>query len=358
MGIQVIKGGSISAYLKLAGDVALTSSLVSVVDQTNTVSGLQLATASIGLTMPTFLALPNWTNTLGTKDGFSSQQTVAVASVGTGVFRLIRNAYTINNTAAQTGSVTGYFLNATETALNGITHNLMDLQVNSATRFFVSRLGTATAEGLISTGNIINSSGGSYQWTSRSRMNAPSDGVITILNNASNDFGRLQLGGTTSSFPAIKRNGTVIDFRLADDSAYCDITAKVINAESVGLMAEFRNTISTALLINNGAGSNSITLRVRNTADGLNRNFYMDTLNLYLQKTSLGSVSIGTDVINASAVFQIDSTTKGFLMPRQTTAQILLIATPAAGLQVYNTTLNQPCFFDGTIWNKVNHSPM
>ena len=45
-------------------------------------------------------------------------------------------------------------------------------------------------------------------------------------------------------------------------------------------------------------------------------------------------------------------------MPRMTTAQILLITLPANGLQVYNTTLNQPCFYDGAIWNKVNHSPM
>lgn len=33
------------------------------------------------------------------------------------------------------------------------------------------------------------------------------------------------LGGTTSSFPAIKRNAAALNFRLADDSADCDITA-------------------------------------------------------------------------------------------------------------------------------------
>jgi hypothetical protein len=45
-------------------------------------------------------------------------------------------------------------------------------------------------------------------------------------------------------------------------------------------------------------------------------------------------------------------------MPRQTQAQILAIAAPANGLQVYNTDLAQPCFYDGTGWKKVNHSPM
>jgi hypothetical protein len=271
------------------------------------------------------------------------------SAAGSGNKRLANFEYTINNSGVQTGNATGLFLNATETALNGMTHNLMDLQVGGVSKFLVQR-----------TGAIVTSSG-----------NSSFGGGVAIANGAdylgwaggrllmySPSIGMLALNGTTNLFPAIKRNGAAIDFRLADDSGYCDIVTKTINAESVGLMAEFRNTISTALLINNGAASNSITLRVRNTSDGLNRNLYMDTLNLYLQKTSLGSVSIGTDVINASAFFQIDSTTKGFLMPRMTTAQINAIVTPANGLMVYNTDLAQPCFYDGTGWKKVNHSPM
>jgi len=37
--------------------------------------------------------------------------------------------------------------------------------------------------------------------------------------------GIISFGGTTSSFPAIKRNGTALNFRLADDSADAPITA-------------------------------------------------------------------------------------------------------------------------------------
>jgi len=71
-----------------------------------------------------------------------------------------------------------------------------------------------------------------------------------------------------------------------------------------------------------------------------------------------GNVGIGTNSINTSAITQIDSTTKGFLMPRMTTAEINAIASPANGLQVYNTTLAQPCFYDGTAWRKVSHTTM
>lgn len=61
---------------------------------------------------------------------------------------------------------------------------------------------------------------------------------------------------------------------------------------------------------------------------------------------------------NSSAVLQADSTTKGFLPPRMTTTQINAIATPAEGLQVYNTTINHMCFYMNGAWAKLTHSPM
>ena len=53
---------------------------------------------------------------------------------------------------------------------------------------------------------------------------------------------------------------------------------------------------------------------------------------------------------NASASLQVDSTTKGFLPPRMTTTQKNAIATPAAGLMVYDTTLNVISYYNGTSW--------
>jgi len=38
-----------------------------------------------------------------------------------------------------------------------------------------------------------------------------------------------QLGGTTSSFPAIKQSGALIQFRLADDSGFAQLTASTVN---------------------------------------------------------------------------------------------------------------------------------
>ncbi len=51
-------------------------------------------------------------------------------------------------------------------------------------------------------------------------------------------------------------------------------------------------------------------------------------------------VKIGNNVgnKNASAVLELESTTKGFLMPRMSPAQVAAISNPAVGLQIYNTT--------------------
>ena len=62
-----------------------------------------------------------------------------------------------------------------------------------------------------------------FYFNTRSGISSPSDGNILLVNEAVTDFGRLQLGGTTSSFPSIARNGTGIDIKLADNSAYTAI---------------------------------------------------------------------------------------------------------------------------------------
>jgi len=67
--------------------------------------------------------------------------------------------------------------------------------------------------------------------------------------------------------------------------------------------------------------------------------------------TTSGSVGVGANTsINASAILDVTSTTKGVLFPRMTTTQKNAISSPAAGLQVYDTTLNQMSYYNGTTW--------
>jgi hypothetical protein len=62
-----------------------------------------------------------------------------------------------------------------------------------------------------------------------------------------------------------------------------------------------------------------------------------------------GAVVNGT-TIDASAIFQVDSTTKGFLPPRMTTTQKNAI-TAVAGLVVYDSTTNKLQCYNGSTWN-------
>lgn len=66
----------------------------------------------------------------------------------------------------------------------------------------------------------------------------------------------------------------------------------------------------------------------------------LDTNGLVLQASSL----------NAKAVLQADSTTRGFLPPRMTTVQRDAITSPPEGLIIHNLTTNQSEFYNGTAW--------
>lgn len=66
--------------------------------------------------------------------------------------------------------------------------------------------------------------------------------------------------------------------------------------------------------------------------------------------TSTDFVGIGTASPAATSALDITSTTKGFLIPRMTTAQRDAITTPATGLQVYNTDCKMLNYWSGTCW--------
>lgn len=75
------------------------------------------------------------------------------AAAGSAIYEPLSINYTINNSGAQTGRTTGIFLNATETNLNGMTHNLMDLQVGGVSRFNINNVGQGSVRS--TSGNIV-----------------------------------------------------------------------------------------------------------------------------------------------------------------------------------------------------------
>jgi len=141
---------------------------------------------------------------------------------------------------------------------------------------------------------------------------------------------------------------------------------KVINLPNRQLYVTSGSTDTFAgVLIENSFGTADKKTVEMNVRQGYYRNFLWedDAITYYspLNMTHNGTVAqiLFSDAQNTSptavtsAVVAIDSTTQGFLPPRMTTAQRDAIASPAAGLIVYNTTTNVLDFYNGTVWGPI-----
>ena len=73
-------------------------------------------------------------------------------------------------------------------------------------------------------------------------------------------------------------------------------------------------------------------------------------LSLFTLSITFGQVSISPDPPHPSAIFDLKSTTRGFLMPRMTSFQRTSIGSPAQGLKVYDTDTNTFWYFNGSAW--------
>jgi hypothetical protein len=65
------------------------------------------------------------------------------------------------------------------------------------------------------------------------------------------------------------------------------------------------------------------------------------------------NLGVGTSSPSASAIVDVQSTTKGVRMPNMTTTQKNAIASPAAGLMVFDTTLAKLCVYSGAAWQTI-----
>jgi hypothetical protein len=117
-------------------------------------------------------------------------------------------------------------------------------------------------------------------------------------------------------------------------------TARVTGASRFQGTALFQNsTFGTAIQINNQT-SNAFSLAVISVGLG-DTNFQTqgnyNGNNFRITAAGFAMGTGGLPTLEASALLNVNSTTKGFLPPRMTNAQRLAIATPAVGLIVYCT---------------------
>jgi hypothetical protein len=187
------------------------------------------ATTSFGLGTEYELENASGTNRIAATEEITYSDAVDATEDATYKLRLIKagtlaDALTITSTGGTTISSSGTF--SLRTSASG---NVFDVGNTGNSMLYVNTAGTSPTVG-------IGHSAFTFGWVSSTLFNAPSNGIMTISNNAQTDFSRLQFGGTTSSFPSLKRSGTGIVSRLADDSADAPITASnVISTATVRL---------------------------------------------------------------------------------------------------------------------------
>jgi len=128
---------------------------------------------------------------------------------------------------------------------------------------------------------------------------------------------------------------------------------------------------SGLITIGGTAGTGTITLgqstaaQIVGVATGITTTGVTKTLNIgtggavgSTTSITIGSVS-GTTAVgigtapSVSAVLDIQSTVRGVRFPNMTTTQKNAVATPAAGLVVFDTTLGKLCVYTGSAWQTI-----
>jgi hypothetical protein len=145
-----------------------------------------------------------------------------------------------NSTAAQTFNVYGTYTSGTSyerltlsapSAANAIigtnkgsgggTARGLEFQTDGVTRLSFNAIGQASFTNSLTAQAVF------YFGPSFNTLASSSAGVVKIANVSESDFNRLQFGGTSASFPALKRSTTTLQARLADDSAFAPIQGKL-----------------------------------------------------------------------------------------------------------------------------------
>ena len=258
------------------------------------------------------------------------------------ISRIYNTGSTVNTISLLSFTLNTAGGSATAASIGGIG---IDTSGNTALIFNTTQSGVGSTEKarITNTGNLLigstTDSGEKLQVTGTAK-----------LTGAANITGATSFGGNmTLSF-----NQNAVTSILVQNTNIGSSAQNSIQLQSDAGTASFNVYSSTnaagasSSVLSSGTLANGLIVRTATTAPII----FATNVTERMRLDSSGSLGIGATSVNASAITQIDSTTKGFLPPRMTTVQKLAISTPAAGLMVYDTTLNKLCVFT-TAWETI-----
>jgi hypothetical protein len=245
----------------------------------------------------------------------------------------------------------------------------------------------------------VKGSGNDAATTALLVQNSAGADMLKVTDDGAIDFGALGLdfsndgsGGTmsvaadryiklASSLSTYSALGAHL-FKTFDGSAYSEAMRITGNTDQFVGIGETTPTArlhvkgsgaasaTTTLLVQNSAGTDLFWARDDNTIRlsqyyaktnsihptgaqdlGVNNVVQWHFGNIYSKGvTHITDNTTSSTTLDASAKLQVDSTTQGLLPPRMTDAERDAIATPAAGLMIYDTTNNQMNYWNGSTW--------
>ena len=160
-------------------------------------------------------------------------------------------------------------------------------------------------------------------------------------------------------------NNPILSAGTANGITYLNASKSLTTSSALtfdGTQTLLLNATGNAVVNLDGSGTNNAILRLRNATTGNLAGIFANNSKelifeangaveqMRLTSTGLG---IGTSSPNASAILDVQSTTKGVRMPNMTTAEKNAIASPAAGLMVFDTTLAKLCVYSGSAWQTI-----
>ena len=201
----------------------------------------------------------------------------------------------------------------------------------------------------VATGSVLVSGGvgvaPAYSATPTVTSLTASTSLTSPIHNSSTTLS-LQTGGTTGLYIDASQNvgiGTTSPSTFSVNSTYSTQLAIVKTDQSTTLGAYYQSGVTQYSYINAANAAN-------NTANPLVFSNGANTERMRID--SSGNVGIGTSSPSASAILDVQSTTKGVRFPNMTTAQKTAI-TPAAGTVVFDTTLAKLCVYSGSAWQTI-----
>ena len=187
-------------------------------------------------------------------------------------------------------------------------------------------------------------------------------------------------GGTAGQVVALYTNALPLVFEIGSEQMRLTSTGLGIGTTSPGAkldvfgaqrILQATSSSTTMLQYTDNGGANNAYLSLYNASDAwlfatskngtgtikpirfATNDFGNSTSGIALAIETNGNVGIGTASPSASAILDAQSTTKGVRMPNMTTTQKNAIASPAAGLMVFDTTLAKLCVYSGSAWQTI-----